>query len=193
MTALLVLTPICWARNAEWANEVILFESEYRNGSRGGNVLRLLTGAQLLEGNNTRVVEICDLHVGKQKSVGRYGNHCAIAYSQLERNEDAERAFLLATSKKSVRTQAHANLALFYLRLDRREDARKHFELAIETESDPALRSYRKGELLVMLHRNDRAKLIEARSHFEEALRLQPHLAPARQWLERLNRTLDSP
>ncbi len=193
MVALLVLTPICWARNAEWVSEVILFESEYRNESRGGNVLRLLTGAHLGEGNFSRAAEICDLHVDKQKRVGRYSNHCAIAYSQLGRNEEAERAYLSATGEKSVRTQAHSNLAQFYLRLGRQADARKHYELAIETESNPAMRAYRTGVYLAVFNRNNRAKLIEARGHFEDALRLQPHLAPARQWLERLNRALESP
>ena len=138
-------------------------------------------------------MEICDLHAEQQKKYGRYSDHCAIAYSHLGRNEEAERAFLFATGKNESKTQAHANLALFYLRLDRRDEAREHYELAVETERDPALRAYRKGELLVMLHRNDRAKLIEAKTYFEEALRLQPHLALARLRLERLNQTLDSP
>ena len=193
MLVLLVLTPICLARNAEWANEIGLFESEYRKGSRDGVTLRLLTGARLQEKNISRVVEICDLHAEQQKKYGRYSDHCAIAYSHLGRNEEAERAFLFATGKNESKTQAHANLALFYLRLDRRDEAREHYELAVETERDPALRAYRKGELLVMLHRNDRAKLIEAKTYFEEALRLQPHLALARLRLERLNKTLGLP
>ena len=106
---------------------------------------------------------------------------------------EAERAFLFATADKSARTEAHANLALFYLNFDRKDEARKHYELAIETESDPALRAYRKGELLFRLHRNDRAKMIEARSHFEQALSLHPQLAYARQRLEQLNKVPDIP
>jgi tetratricopeptide (TPR) repeat protein len=193
MVALVVLTPLCWARNAEWANEVILFESEYRNGGRGETVLSLLTSARFQERNYARVIEICDLHVDKQKRSGKFSNNCALAYSRLGRNEEAERAFLFATRQKSVMTQAHNNLATYYLRLGRRGEARKHFELAIETESIPALHAYRKGKMLVLLHRTDRAKLAEAKSHFEEALRLQPGLIPARRWVERLNRTLGSP
>ncbi len=193
MLALLVLTPICLARNAEWANEIVLFESEYRKGSRDGDTLRLLTGARLQEKNISRVVEICDLHVEERKVSSRYSNHCAIAYSQSGRNEEAERAFLLAIAKNPAMAQSHANLAVFYLRHDRGDEARKHYELAVEAEIDPALRAYRKGELLVIFHRNDRVKLIEARIHFEEALRLQPHLALARLRLERLNKTLGLP
>jgi len=193
LMALLVLTPICLARNAEWANEIRLFEGEFRRGSHDQHVLRYLAGARLREGNISRVAEICDLRAEEQKDYGRFSNHCAVAYSSLGRSVEAERAFLFATADKSARTEAHANLALFYLNFDRKDEARKHYELAIETESDPALRAYRKGELLFRLHRNDRAKMIEARSHFEQALSLHPQLAYARQRLEQLNKVPDIP
>ena len=193
MIALIVFTPICLARNAEWASEIILFESEFRKGSRDVNALRLLTGARLRQGNISRVVEICDSHVKEQKKSGRYSSHCAMAYSQLGRDEEAERAFLFATTKNPANSHTRANLAVFYLRLGRVDEGRKHYELALEAEVDPAMRAYRKGELLVIFHRNDREKLIEARAHFEEALRLQPHLALARGRLERLNQALGLP
>ena len=191
--AVLVLTPLCWARNAEWGSEALLFESEFSRRGPDRNMLRTLTAAHLDEGNYARVAEICDLHAAQQQRDGRYSNHCAIAYGRLGRNEKAERAYLFATRHKWVMSSAHANLAQLYLRLGRRDEARKHLELAIETERDPALRAYRKGMLLVMLHRSDRAKLEEARAYFEEALRLDPHMAPARLWLERLNRVLGPP
>jgi tetratricopeptide (TPR) repeat protein len=184
---------MCLARNAEWSNEIILFESEIRRGSRDGNALRLLTGARLRQGNISRVAEICDSHVKEQKENSRYSGHCAMAYNQLGRNDEAERAFLLALTKNPANTQAHANLAVFYLRLDRHDEAKKQYELALEAEIDPAMRAYRKGELLVIFHRNDRERLIEAKAYFEEALRLQPHLALARKRLERVNQALGLP
>jgi tetratricopeptide (TPR) repeat protein len=190
---LLVLTPICWTRNAEWASEVILSESEYGKRGPTRNVLHMLTAAHLDERNYARVIEICNLHADKLKRYGTYSIHCGIAYSQLGRNEEAERAFLFATSEESSMIKAHTRLAQFYLRLGQREEARKHFQLAIEKESNPALRAYQKGFLLVMLDRTDRAKLVEARTHFEDALRLEPQMTPARRWLERVNRVLDSP
>ena len=32
LMALVILTPVTWARNAEWASDVLLYESDYRQG-----------------------------------------------------------------------------------------------------------------------------------------------------------------
>ena len=53
----------------------------------------------------------------------------------------------------------------------------RQFERAVETEDKPALRACRSGEMLVFLYPKNRQKLLQARSYFIEAVRLQPRLA----------------
>jgi protein O-mannosyl-transferase len=45
--AVLLLTPLTWARNGQWSDEVGLLEHDYRNGVRTSASLRLLTSAHL--------------------------------------------------------------------------------------------------------------------------------------------------
>ena len=188
---LLVLAPLTWNRNAEWADEILLFESDYRRGSRSINLLRVLSGSHLLQWNFPRVVELCDDHPRARKQSGNFSAHCATAYSQVGRIEEAERAYIHATRKRHSRTVGHANLARFYLRQGRRAEAKEHFELAVSTEEEPANRAYRKGFLITQLYPGDRAMLVKAKNHFEEALALQPHHKKARKWLARVNQELN--
>ena len=187
---LIVLTPITWARNAVWASDVQLFESEYDNGNHSGRVLVWLTAAHLELSHYQRVAEICDQYVRQQKREGKLSTHCAVAYGRLGRLKEAERAYLFGTSQKAVRAMAHANLARFYLEQGRWTDAKKHFELAVKAESLPANRAFRQGHMLVRLYPRDRARLLEAKTLFEESLAIQPSFAPSRQWLARVNQAL---
>jgi len=190
LIVLVLLTPLTWNRNNDWASEVRLLENEYHRGSQGPQTLRLLTAAYLRDGKPGPAAEVCDTKPYKGGRLRKYATHCAIAYSQLGRNEDAERAFLQAAGGRSVQPAMYANLALFYLRQGRREDARQQFERAVSAEKDPALQAYRRGEMLALLYPRNRRKLLEARSHFIEAVRLQPRLAGTREWLDRLNQKL---
>jgi tetratricopeptide (TPR) repeat protein len=191
LIALTLLTPLTWNRNSEWSSELRLFESEYRNGDQSTQAARLLTAAYIEAGNAGRAAEICDAKSFENKRGGRYANHCAIAYSLLGRNEDAERAFLAATRRTSADPVIISNLAQFYLRQGRREDAARQFERAIEREHDPALQAYRRGEMLVFLYPRDRQKLLEALNQFREAVRLKPRLAVAQARLDQLDRELN--
>jgi tetratricopeptide (TPR) repeat protein len=101
--------------------------------------------------------------------------------------EKAVQAYSIAIGSKGIRATAHANLARLYLRQNRRSEAAKHLQLAVETERDPARRAYRAGIMIVRLYPSDRARLLEAREHFAEAVRLQPQMASARQWLQRID------
>jgi len=186
----MVLAPITIARSAVWSNDVKLFESEYGNGNASEKVLVWLTAAYLKQHRYERTAELCDSHVYTQKRSGKLSTHCAIAYSQLGRHEEAERAYLFGTGQRSVKAMAHANLARFYLDRGRRQDARKQFEAAIAAETLPANKAYRRGHMLVRLYPRDRQKLLEAKAQFELALELQPAFGPARQWLSRVNRSL---
>jgi tetratricopeptide (TPR) repeat protein len=188
--ALVILTPITWARNADWASDVLLFESDYRQGNRQGQILHLLVGAHLKEKNYSRATEICDRHAGKLRRAGQLNHRCGLAYGQVGRFDDAEQSFLLAMDDPRMVAMTHTNLASMYLHLGRRSDAQKHFELAVETERNPALREYRKAYMLTKLHPSDRIRLLDAKTHLEQALQIQPQLISARQLLEQLNRIL---
>jgi tetratricopeptide (TPR) repeat protein len=188
--ALLVLTPITWARNAEWSNEVVLLEHDYRHGVRTGASLRLLTSAHLLQRNPARAVEICRENENVQLKSGHLSVHCGTAYALSGDAQRAEQAFLRAAAHEVSRTRAHSNLARLYVTQGRRDEARAQFEFAIESEVNPATRAYRKGLMLVQLYPEERSKLLEARAHFEEALRLQPRLALAINALDQVNRSL---
>jgi tetratricopeptide (TPR) repeat protein len=188
--ALLVLTPITWARNAEWSNEVVLLEHDYRHGVRTGASLRLLTSAHLLQRNPARAVEICRENENVQLKSGHLRVHCGTAYALSGDAQRAEQAFLRAAGHEVSRTRAHSNLARLYVTQGRRDEARAQFEIAIESEVHPATRAYRKVLMLVQLYPQERGKLLEARAHFEEALRLQPRLTLAINALDQVDRSL---
>lgn len=188
--AAVALIAVGWARNLDWTDEVTLYEAELREGITPPIVLRLLTAAHLPQRNNARVTEICVEHRWALTRDGKYANQCGIAFAFEDRHDEAEQAFRAATNDWSERAVAWANLGMLNVDLRRFDEARAAFEKAIETERDPAKAAYRRGELLVMLHRRDRASLIQARRHFEEALRLDPRLDSARQWKRQLDREL---
>ena len=192
LIALVILTPITWARNAEWASDVLLYESEYRQNRQRGMILHLLVGAHLRQKNYSRALEICDRHTAKMKKMENFSNRCGLVYGQVGRIDDAERSFLLALNKQEIKASTHNNLANMYLHLGRRSDAQKHFELAVDTERNSALREYRKSYMLTKLYPSDRARLLEAKTHLEQALQLQPQLVAARQLLQQLNEKLGS-
>jgi tetratricopeptide (TPR) repeat protein len=189
--AVVLLTPLTWARNADWSDEVTLLEHDYRHGMRTRGSLRLLTSAHLLERNPARAVEVCQQNEDMQRESGQLSVHCGTAYALSGDAQRAEQAFLRAVSDRDSRSRAHSNLARLYMTQGRQDAARAQFELAIESEANPAIRAYRQGLMLVQLYPQERGKLLEARAHFAEALRLQPRLALAIDALEQVDRSLD--
>lgn len=190
MLALVLMTPLTWGRNAQWNSEILLFETDLANGGGNTQLIRLLTGAYLEQGNYSRVVEICDRHPFGPRHSERYANHCGVAYGHAGMIEKAEEAYSIAARSERISATAHANLARLYLRQNRRSEAAEHLRLAVETEQDPARRAYRRGIMIVRLYPADRARLLEAREHFAEAVRLQPQMSSARQWVQRIDEFL---
>jgi tetratricopeptide (TPR) repeat protein len=193
LLAVLVMTPMSLARNAEWKDEATLFENEYRRGSHGEEALYAVTTARLQQRDFAGAAELCDNHFEAQWSSGKLSNNCGLAYGVIGRTEEAESALLFATSQRKGKILAHNNLAALYLRLGRKDDAEEQLEMAIRSERNPALRAFREGKKVLLLYPKNRTKLFEANRHFEEALRLQPGLIPAQQWLENINQRLESP
>jgi tetratricopeptide (TPR) repeat protein len=185
--SLFVLIPVTWARNTDWASEITLFESDYRAGGHTSYLLRLLTAAHLRENNFKRVIEICEEQRAMQKISGMLSTHCASALSYSGRHDEAEQAYLEGTRHEQSRVLAHSNLAQHYMRQGRRDDAKIQFEKAVEVEENPVKKAYYTGIMLVHLYTNDREKLREARTYFEQVLRSEPRNLQAQSWLNRLN------
>jgi tetratricopeptide (TPR) repeat protein len=190
LLSLFLLIPVTWARNADWSNEITLFESDYNRGVHTAYLLRLLTAAHLRENNFNRVIEICEAQHVEQKIFGSFSTHCASAFSYSGRHDEAEQAYLVGTQFKGSRRLAHSNLAQHYMRQGRWDDAKIQFEKAVEVEKNPANKAHFTGYMLVHLYPSNREMLMEARSYFEEALRLQPHLDIAQTWLNRVTQAL---
>ena len=184
LLVLILLAPVTWARNAEWSDDIRLFESDLKKSPGHSQLLRVLTGALLRERKHRRVVALCEANSTRIRGSTFFANHCAIAYGRLGKNEKAEEAYKHALLNPDERAATHANLARHYLKTGRRSDAEEHFRLAVENERDPAMRAYRTGMMIAVLYPSDPDRLLEARAHFEEALRLNPAMTPARQWLE---------
>lgn len=186
----LVFAPLTWARNAEWSSETLLHERDYARLERKEIILNTLLGAHLREGDTRRAVEICDAHADSFQRGVPWGVHCGSAYGNVGRYSAAERAYRSATRAWDSKVFAHFNLGMLYLHLDRRNEARREFDRAVATEPAPFLKAYFAAVALIQMHPNDRAKLVEARSHLERALELQPQHTESREELRELDRRL---
>lgn len=190
----LALVPLTWARNAEWINDVVLAESTYQRLDDKDSVLDTLIAAHLREGSLQRAVELCDTH-GEGWPPGRtLGVHCGSAYGRTGRLAEAEKAFLSATHhpKSNPVVFAHINLAMLYVHLGRRAEAVAHFEQANAREKRAFRRAYFSALMLIQMFPEDRDRLLEARTHLERALALQPRHAESRAELAGLNARLAS-
>lgn len=185
----LMLIPVTWARNADWADDIRLFEADYRKLKDKKPILNTLLAAHLREKNFSRAEQICDENRLLIRDGHSMGVHCGSVYGQVRRFRDAEQAYL-AVRSESVRVFADFNLGLMYLNLDRRAEAEKHIALAIAAEPEPFLRNYFQAVALIQMHPWDRKRLLEAQSLLEQALQLQPQHTESRQELEALNQKL---
>jgi len=187
-----VLTPVTWARNAEWVTDISLDEADYRRGHQSGRVLLALVTDHLAVGNYRRSVEICDLHPRTTPESWSYMIVCGDAYYLAGRLDEAEKAYLDAIWDHRGEGKVRYQLALMYLRLGRRSDAKLQFEQAIEVEDAPFLKEFRAAMMLIKLYPSSRPRLLQARTHLQNAIRLQPQSFQARQMLEQLDDTLGS-
>lgn len=185
-----LLTPLTWARNTQWSSDVLLAESDYRRGSQSGHILQALVENNLTAKNYFRAVEICDLHASGMKIYWPFSINCGSAYARVGRYREAEQAFFLAIESKAGTAKGHFNLARMYTKLGRKDVAKEQFEQAIVTSNQPFLREFHTGYMLIELYPDDRARLLEAKTHFAKSLDLQPQYFPARRLLEQINQIL---
>jgi len=183
----IIMTPVTWARNAEWASDVVLFESDYRKLKGKNVILMTLISAHIGEGSMKRAAEICDTHQDVLHKLTIVSTRCGFAYGHVGRYDDAEEAFFYGMKKGVSAVDAHFQLAIMYVHLNRKTDAEKHFELAVAAEDQVFMKHYRKASALIQLYPTYRPKLLEARDELEQAIELQPQHAVSRDALQALN------
>jgi len=188
LLAVCLLTPLTWARNADWTSDVRLLEHDYRHGVRDEQPLQALTAGLVAEGNLLRAVEVCRENDSGPHNSGYLSVNCATAYALTGDPQRAERAYLDATLDPASRARAFANLSYMLLVQGRLDEIAGYLERAIAAEPDPATRAYLSGLLRIRVTPNDPGRLAEARTLFEEALRLQPGFVLATQGLQEIDR-----
>ncbi|MSQ97777.1 MAG: hypothetical protein EXR85_00540 [Xanthomonadales bacterium] len=185
-----ILIPLTWARNADWDNDILLFETDYRKLQSKAPILATLLAAHLREHNYARAVELCDEN--RRAILGGHsaGVHCGSAYGQVGRFREAEQAYLSVASQSLGGVFADFNLAMMYIHLGRRKEAEEHIALAIAAEPKAFLRHYFKAVALIQMHPSDRDSLLAAQALLQQALELQPQHVESRKELELLNQRL---
>lgn len=191
MVSLLVLTALTWDRNYHWSSDAILFETEYQQ-QQGRRSLLGLVSAHMQNKNFTRISKICDENLRAQEKHARLALTCAKAHGYQGRIENEESSLLLLTASPSIQGRAQMILAKFYVREERWDEAQKYFLLAVELSANPAEKAFHNAEMLVSLHPGNREKMAEARSFYEEALRLQPEWTAMNFRLTKLNKALNT-
>jgi len=185
-----VLIPLTLARNADWANDILLFETDYLKLRTKNPILNTMLAAQLREHNYARAVEICDKNRQVIFAGQGLGAHCGTAYGQVHRYRDAEQAYLSVKPGSMGAAFAHFNLAMMYIHLGRRAEAEEHIALAVAAEPKAFLRYYFKAVALIQMHPSDRNSLLDAQALLQQALELQPQHTESRKELELLNQRL---
>jgi hypothetical protein len=190
LLALGLLTPLTWARNADWSDSIRLLEHDYQLGARSAVGLNALTARLVEKGDYARAMVVCRENEETRRATGMLHLNCGTAYLLSGDSRRAERAFLEAVKDEGIRARAHANLSRLYVSESRFDEALAQLELSIAAERDSATRAFRTGKMLMNLYPNDRSSLLDARSRFEEALRLRPGYAEAESALQQVDATL---
>ncbi|RJO64797.1 MAG: hypothetical protein C4523_17335 [Myxococcales bacterium] len=178
----LLLTPLTLSRNVQWRNEVDLWEAEVMADPTNPDAWRLVIIPYLNVGRNEQAAAICDIVAPKYRVSPLFHHNCGLAYVRVRRFTDAEAAYKRALD--GGLTFAHVNLAVLYRKMGRERDSEAESRLAVEAETDPAVRHFRRGQMLKLLHRH---RWAEARNEFEQALKLQPNFTDAAELLKELD------
>jgi len=193
LAAILLMTPLTWARNGDWSSNARLFESDYANGRGGHILLGNIVLTHLTEGDFSGAVRYCDRHSDRGGFNGKFAETCGLTYQRLGRMEDAERALLKAAGHWTTVASAHKYLAELYAASGQRERALEHFEQSVDEEKQPAMKEVRRAELLYALYRENPGRLREAMAHVERALELQPRLVQAENLRDRIRDAQNQP
>ncbi len=185
-----ILTPLTWARNADWASNVKLFESIVRLPDPKSRAITALVDAHLREGQQGKANAVCQAHQDKVIQTDNLELKCAYVLIGLGKLEQAEAAFIRLTEESGKRTAAHFELGQIYAMTGQNEKARNQFEHSIATETSDFYKAYKRGYMLIRLYPKSPPKLREARVHLRKVLALNPQSELVRRQLSSLNRAL---
>jgi len=189
---LIILAPLTWARNAEWASAARLTQSDYQKRPQPGKTLENLVNALFIEGEYSQAGTLCNKHADAFPNRWYFSAICGRAYLALKRYGKAEQAFILAMNNEKGKASAHFGLANMYLGLNRRSDAKEQFEKAVVAEKEAFMKEFLAAEMLTRLYPSVRVKLLEAKTHLETTILVQPQFLPAHQKLAELNGILNA-
>lgn len=192
MTAAVLLTPLTWARNSEWASTVRLAQSDYQKGRREGKNLKALVTALFFDGELARAKQLCDKHAEALPRNWSLSATCGQVYENLKRFDKAEKAYLLALNHDRGKASAHYSLANLYLHTNRSDQAKEQFEQAIAKEKQHFMKELLSAEMLMRLYPTRKPELLEAKDHLDRALQLQPQFHHAQTRLNDLNEMLEA-
>jgi hypothetical protein len=192
LAALVFMTPLTLARNAQWTSTERLAEADYRVNPKSDQLLNTLVSARLMKGDLAGASALCDAHAKELKWRWYLAGFCGQVYASMKSYDKAEQAFISATKSKQGAASAHYGLAVMYLRQDFRDKATEQFELAVAGEKQPFMQEYLSAEMLMRLYPSDPDRLLEARAHMEKCIELQPQFYHGRQRLEELDRMLQT-
>jgi tetratricopeptide (TPR) repeat protein len=186
LAALVFMTPLTLARNAQWTSTLRLAEADYRINPNSDKLLQTLVSTLLMKGDLAQASALCDENEARLGRLWYLAGFCGQVYASRKSFDKAERAFISATKSKTGAAAAHYGLAVMYLGQNRTNEATEQFDLAIATEKQPFMQEYLTAEKLLRLNPTDPDRLQEARTHMEKCIELQPQFYHGRQRLEEI-------
>ncbi len=192
LMAIILLTPLTWVRNAQWRSTDRLAEADYRKNEQSDILLQTLVSSLLMKGDLISAETLCDENADTLPQRWFLATNCGQVYAVLKHWDKAEQAFRNAALNGDGAASAHYSMAVMYLRMDRRNDAIEQFEQAVATEKLPFMQEYLSAEMLMRLYPEDRTRLLEAKTHLEKCIELQPQYHHARRRLEELITMINS-
>lgn len=185
-----LLTPLTWARNADWTDELRLVEGDLASRGHSQRLLISAVRANRSRGYHRRAMELCNRYPADLETKVHLARACGEVFVTLGDYARAERIFQALVGKGKNHPWVHFELARLYVKMGRPDDAQRHFAESISREKNQFLREFMTALMLLEMYPNDRVRMRKAREHLESALSLQPRAIQARRLLEQIDQRL---
>jgi hypothetical protein len=185
--AVVMLMPVTWARNNDWANELRLLEGDFAKQPNSRQLLISVLRANSETGRAGRADEICRQADALIRQDVHLMRECGRVYAAVSDFSRAESLFRAALARDPNRAWIQFELARLYVSVNRQDEARRHFEMALSNERFPFIREIMQAIMLIDLWPEDIDRRQQARTHLETALQLQPRSVLARKLLAELD------
>lgn len=190
LIVILLLSALSWERNTEWASQFLLFETDYDQGHRGSEQIRLLVAAHVVAGHRDRVATLCDDNIEAQLAKDEMANTCGVIYLRMERIEDSIASFERAAKHERSFVGATLNLGRIYISQGQLQKGADYYVSVINHLTNPAQKEYYQAEMISKIYPRSRTQLNIAREHLHKALELNPDYSKAQDLLDELNNKL---